>query len=147
MSLVLVFGNKNYSSWSLRPWLLLRHFGVPFEERRLPLFKPETVAALKSISPTGCVPVLLDGDFAIWDSLAICEYVSEQFLAGKGWPTDARARARARSLAAEMHSGFQALRNSWPMNIRLQRTLQPSAEARKNIDRIEAIWAECLQLS
>lgn len=144
MPLVLVFGNKNYSTWSLRPWLLLRHFEVTFTELRLSLFTAEARQKLKPISPTGCVPVLLDEDFAIWDSLAICEYVSEQYLEGKGWPTEVQARARARSLAAEMHSGFQALRNHWPMNLRLQRKLQPTAEVQRNIDRIEAIWNECL---
>lgn len=144
MSLTLVFGNKNYSTWSLRPWLLLRHFGVPFHEQRVALSTPETAAVLKPISPTSCVPVLLDGDLAVWDSLAICEYVSEQFLGGRGWPADSRARAQARSLAAEMHSGFQALRSAWPMNIRLQRKLAPTPGVAACIKRIDAMWSDCL---
>lgn len=144
MSLTLVFGNKNYSTWSLRPWLLLRHFGVPFNEQRLSLFTPEAVEVLKPLSPTGCVPVLLDADLTIWDSLAICEYVSEQFLGGRGWPADTRARAQARSLAAEMHSGFQALRNAWPMNIRLQRKLVPTPGVAACIKRIDNMWSDCL---
>jgi glutathione S-transferase len=144
MSLTLVFGNKNYSTWSLRPWLLLRHFGVPFHEQRLSLNTPGFAEALKPISPAGRVPVLLDADLAIWDSLAICEYVSEQFLGGRGWPADTRARAHARSLAAEMHSGFQALRNAWPMNIRLQRKLEPAADVAACIKRIDSMWSDCL---
>jgi glutathione S-transferase len=145
MSLTLVFGNKNYSTWSLRPWLLLRHFGVPFHEHRIRLSTPETAAVLKPISPTGCVPVLLDGDLTVWDSLAICEYVSEQFLGGRGWPADPRARAQARALAAEMHSGFQALRSAWPMNIRLQRKLEPTPGVAACITRIDAMWSDCLE--
>jgi len=144
MSLTLVFGNKNYSSWSLRPWLLLRHFGVPFHEQRIRLSTPETAAELKPISPTGRVPVLLDGDLTVWDSLAICEYVSEQFLNGGGWPADSKARAHARSLAAEMHSGFQALRSAWPMNVRLQRKLEPAPDVAACIARLDSMWSECL---
>jgi glutathione S-transferase len=144
MSLTLVIGNKNYSTWSLRPWLLLRSFGVPFVERRVLLSTPQTSQILKPLSPTGCVPVLFDNDLRVWDSLAICEYVSEQFLADRGWPQDARARAEARALAAEMHSGFQALRQAWPMNIRLQRKLQPPAAVAANIARIDAMWSDCL---
>lgn len=145
MSLTLIIGNKNYSTWSLRPWLLLRHFGVPFHEKRLSLFTPGTVEYLKPISPTGCVPVLLDNGLVVWDSLAICEYASEQFLAGKGWPEEVKARAEARSLAAEMHSGFQALRSQWPMNIRLRRRLEVSGRLEADIKRIDTMWRLALQ--
>lgn len=145
MSLVLVFGNKNYSSWSLRPWLLLRHFELPFTEKRLSLFTDEARAVLKPLTPTGCVPVLLDQQLAIWDSLAICEYVSEQYLQGRAWPASTEHRARARSLAAEMHSGFQGLRSQWPMNVRLQRMMPVSGVLQANIQRIDQMWNECLQ--
>ncbi len=107
-TLTLVIGNKNYSSWSLRPWLLLRHMGVAFSEIRVALSLPETTEALESlIRPPARWPVLLDGTLTVWDSLAICEYVSEQYLDGKGWPQAVAARANARSFAAEMHSGFR----------------------------------------
>src|SRR5688572_8197789 len=122
-TLTLVIGNKNYSSWSLRPWLLLRHHSLPFEEIRVALSAPTTADALRPHSPTLKVPVLKDASLTVWDSLAICEYVSEQYLNGKGWPQAVAARAQARSFAAEMHSGFQALRSAWPMNVRLQRKL------------------------
>ena len=144
MSVTLVIGNKNYSSWSLRSWLLLRHFGVPFHEQRIPLSTPETAAQLLAISPAARVPVLLDGDLRVWDSLAIGEYVSEQYLGGRGWPQETSARAHARSLAAEMHAGFQALRNAWPMNIRLQRKLEPAPEVADCIKRIDSMWSDCL---
>jgi glutathione S-transferase len=140
----LVIGDKNLSSWSLRPWLLLRHNGVAFEELRLPLDTPEFYARIGSYSPTARVPVLHHGDLVVWDSLAICEYVNENFLAGAAWPTAREARAVARSVSAEMHSGFQTLRSQMPMNCRLRRTdFVPSTEARGDIDRVCAIWRDC----
>src|SRR5262245_24923767 len=111
---LLVIGNKNYSSWSLRPWLLLRQAGVDFEELRLPLDTPEFAARIAVHSPSRRVPVLRDGDLRVWDSLAICEYANERWLDGRGWPADPGARAVARSAAAEMHSGFTALRTRLP---------------------------------
>src|SRR5882724_7124379 len=102
--LTLYIGNKNYSSWSLRAWLLLRQLGIAFEERKLPLFTAEFRRALAGISPAGLVPVLVDDGFAVWDTLAIAEYVAELFPAAGVWPADAKARARARSIAAEMHA-------------------------------------------
>jgi glutathione S-transferase len=146
-TLTLVIGNKNYSSWSLRPWLLLQHMGVPFTEIKLPLFLPESIETLKQYSPTGKVPALQDGTLAVWDSLAICEYVSEQYLDGRGWPQAAAARALARAFAAEMHSGFQALRSAWPMNVRLQRKMPVDAALGRDIERVSAIWTQCLEKS
>jgi glutathione S-transferase len=145
--LTLVIGNKIYSSWSLRPWLLLRHMGLPFSEIRVPLNLPNTKERLKQYSPTGKVPALLDGSLAVWDSLAICEYVSEQHLNGRGWPQSAADRAQARSYAAEMHSGFQALRNAWPMNTRLQRKMPVDEAVGRDIERVSDIWTRCLEKS
>jgi glutathione S-transferase len=146
-ALTLVIGNKNYSSWSLRPWILLRHMGLPFNEIRVPLSSPGTAAALKEHSPSGKVPVLKDGSLDVWDSLAICEYISEQYLHGKGWPQAVGSRAQARSFAAEMHSGFQALRSTWPMNIRLQRKLPVDGALKRDIERVTDIWLQCLNKS
>jgi glutathione S-transferase len=142
--LTLIIGNKNYSSWSLRPWLLMRHHGIAFDEVRLPLDTPEFATGVERWSPSGRVPVLHRGDLVVWDSLAICEYVNETFLDGRGWPRDATARAVARSVSAEMHSGFQALRGKMPMNIRSRypgKGMTP--ESRKDIDRIVVLWTEC----
>lgn len=140
--LTLVIGNRNYSSWSLRPWMLLRALGLPFREVQVQLDTPEFRAEIARWSPAGRVPVLRDGNLCIWDSLAICEYVCE--IAGRGWPRDRLARAHARSISAEMHSGFHALRSQWPMNVRAHRrrtTMTPELAA--DIARIDAIWADC----
>lgn len=138
----LIIGNKNYSSWSLRPWLLLSAFEIPFEEIRIPLFSEDTQAKLAKYTGAGKVPVLHDRDFVVWDSLAICEYISEQYLKGKGWPADARARAEARSCCAEMHSGFFALREQMPMNCRASgRRVKMTPELERDIARIDTLWA------
>src|ERR1041385_7235044 len=113
---LLIIGNKNYSSWSLRAWLLLRTFGVPFRELKLPLDTPEFEARIGDYAPNRRVPALHDGGIRIWDSLAICEYANERWLGGRGWPTDVAARAHARAISAEMHSGFNALRPALPFN-------------------------------
>ena len=141
--LTLVIGNKNYSSWSLRAWLFLKHTGAPFREVRIPLDLPDTKARIAQYSPAGRVPVLIDGGLTVWDSMAICEYLSETILAGGGWPADVRSRAAARSVSAEMHSGFQALRSELPMNCRARRKVAPSAAARADIERIVSIWEAC----
>jgi glutathione S-transferase len=143
-SFKIILGNKNYSSWSLRPWLVLKHCGVPFEEEVIPLDQPTTSAAITRWSPAGRVPILLHGELAVWDSLAICEYLNEQFPERKLWTADPRARARARSISAEMHSGFQALRQQMPMKVKESiPTPNPSAEVKADIERILAIWTEC----
>lgn len=140
----LVIGNKNYSSWSLRPWLLMRHHGVAFDEVRLPLDTPEFASDIARWSPSGRVPVLHRGDLVVWDSLAICEYVNETFLDGRGWPADREVRATARAVSAEMHSGFQTLREALPFNCRRRAPVNAmSGEARGEIERIMRIWREC----
>lgn len=141
---LLVIGNKNYSSWSLRPWLLLRHHGIPFDEHRLPLDTPRFAAEIAQWSPTRRVPALRHGDVAIWDSLAICEYVSDVFLSGAGWPADVAARALARAASAEMHSGFAALRTAMPMNTRRHRP-HPGlgADVLRDVERVLSLWADC----
>lgn len=139
----LIIANKNYSSWSLRPWIALRATGVAFTEQKLGFFTEAFTRQVGAVSPAGLVPVLLDGDFAVWDSLAICEYVAEQRPEANLWPQDAKARARARSLAAQMHSGFSAMRQAMPMNIEahLPGIDLPEA-ARQDISRLHAIWRD-----
>lgn len=114
----LVIGNKNYSSWSLRPWIAMKHFGLAFEEVRVPLDRPETKERILAHNPAGKVPCLIDGSVTVWDSLAILEYLAER--EPRLWPADPALRARARSVAAEMHSGFSALRTHMPMNVRVR---------------------------
>ncbi len=143
-AMTLVIGNKNYSSWSLRPWLLLRHAGIPFEEVRLPLYCDDTRERIASLSPSGLVPVLRHGQVAVWDSLAICEHVNELYPDRQLWSADQAARAVARSASAEMHAGFRALREHMPMNCRGYfpgRGL--NAETQKDIRRILALWRHC----
>jgi glutathione S-transferase len=143
--LTLVIGNKNYSSWSMRPWVALTAFGIPFHEVRVLLDKPDTAARIADYSGAGRVPVLVAGEMTIWDSLAICEYVAEQFPDKHMWPQDVAARAMARSVSAEMHSGFQGLRSAMSMNIRASLPGRGrTAEAQGDIGRICEIWEECL---
>ncbi len=140
--LTLVIGNKNYSSWSLRPWMLLRHLGVEFREMMIRLDTPTSKDEIEKYGPSGRVPVLLHGDLRVWDSIAICEYVAE--LTGRGWPLAPAARAVARSVCAEMHSGFANLRMEWPMNARARNrrsVITPGLEA--DIDRVDEIWNDC----
>jgi glutathione S-transferase len=140
---LLIIGNKNYSSWSLRPWLLLRQFDIPFRELQLPLDTPEFEARIGAYAPNRRVPALHDGDVRVWDSLAICEYANERWLGGRGWPADVATRARARAISAEMHSGFTALRNELPFNCRKRTRLgQVSAAAAEDVERVLAIWRE-----
>jgi glutathione S-transferase len=138
----LIIGNKNYSSWSLRPWILMTHLGVPFKETILPLDTPEFKDQIARYSPSRRVPVLQDGPLTVWDSLAICEYIAE--LAGRGLPSARDARAVCRSVSAEMHSGFAHLRAEWSMNARARgRRVSVSAGCKSDIERIEAIWDTC----
>ncbi|NPU13655.1 glutathione S-transferase family protein [Bradyrhizobium sp. 83002] len=146
MTLKLVIGNKNYSSWSMRPWLALRGCDIAFEELVIPLYTddPADKARILSHSPAGKVPILIDGAVTVWDSLAIIEYLAERCPEAGLWPADAAGRAHARSVSAEMHSGFQALRNECPMNLHREiRPVELSADARANIARIEDIWRDC----
>ena len=144
----LVIGNKAYSSWSLRPWLLLRQAHIEFDEVRIPLYQDGHDAKIRRYSPAGRVPVLLDGELAVWDSLAICEYLAERHPAAALWPADVAARARARSLSAEMHSGFQALRSGMSMNVRrVYPSRAPAAAVAADIARVAALWQDCLQRS
>ena len=141
----LIIGNKNYSSWSLRPWLLLKAFHIDFQESPVSLAEQGLRERLLAYSDTAKVPVLIDQSVAIWDSLAICEYLCEHYLKGAGWPTSVIDRAQARAICAEMHSGFAALRTELPMNCRAKRRLQWSVAAQNDIDRIEAIWSRYAQ--
>ena len=139
---VLVIGNKNYSSWSLRPWLLLRQFGVAFEEQRLALDTPAFHDQIGHWSPSRRVPALHDDGLVVWDSLAICEYANERWLGGRGWPALLHHRALARAASAEMHSGFTALRAQLPMNCRRRPDgYRWDAAAEADIARVQALWA------
>jgi len=142
--LTLVIGNKNYSSWSLRPWIFLRHHKVEFEEQRVPLFAAATAGELAGYDSDFKVPVLLDGDLVVWDSLSILEYVSEAYLANRGWPDGRRARSVARSVSSEMHSSFFNIRNELPMNCRKQlENIKLSGEAEREIARVMWLWRKC----
>ena len=145
MALTLVIGNKNYSSWSMRPWMALKAAAIPFSEIVIPLY---TDAADKQrildVTKSGKVPALVDGDITVWDSLAIIEYLAERFPDAQLWPKDRAARAHARSVCAEMHSGFMALRNECGMNIhRPVASKKLSEEAQSNIARVQQIWTDC----
>lgn len=141
----LVIGNKNYSSWSMRPWLVMKTFGIPFEEIKVLLDRPDTTQKISEYSLSGRVPVLLADDLVIWDSLAICEYLAERFPTQNLWPESAAARATARSVCAEMHSGFSQLRAAMPMNIRANFSGKGrNAGSQADIGRISEIWEECL---
>ena len=145
MALKLVIGNKNYSSWSMRPWLALRATNIAFEEIFIPLYTGDAdKKRILDFTRSGKVPVLIDGDVTIWDSLAIIEYLAERFPEKRLWPEDRAQRAHARSISAEMHSGFAALRNECGMNLhRPVGAIELSADARANIARIQEIWTEC----
>ena len=143
-NLVLVIGNKAYSSWSLRPWLLMKQAGIGFEEIRLSLYEDGAKQKILQHSATGKVPVLKDGGLTIWDSLAICEYLAEQYPEKRLWPSDSAARAHARSISAEMHSGFINLRSQMPMNVRREISGRANtSEVVADVARIEMIWNDC----
>jgi len=140
----LVIGDKNKSSWSLRPWLVMKRLGLAFEETKILLDRPETAAQIAQYSQAGKVPVLVDGDLTVWDSLAIIEYVADRFPEVPVWPADAKMRGWARAVAAEMHSGFATLRTLWPMDfIREGARTEMSDSLRRDIDRIDTIWRDC----
>ncbi|MDB5510973.1 MAG: Glutathione S-transferase domain [Enterovirga sp.] len=139
----LVIANKCYSSWSLRPWLLLKQLGIAFDEVVIPLGQPDTADRIRRYSPAGRVPVLIDGAATVWDSLAIVEYAAERWPQAEVWPAEASARALARSVSAEMHSGFQALRSACPMN--LGKRFGPrdrGAAVARDVARIDALWTD-----
>src|SRR5262245_27160172 len=144
MALTLVIGNKNYSSWSFRPWIALRVAGIPFEEVVIPLYEPGSKEQILKCSPAGKVPILIDGDVRVWESLAILDYLAERFPQARLWPADAAARAHARAIAAEMHAGFVPLRRHLPMNMwRPVMRRELPAEVQANVRRIEAMWTDC----
>lgn len=146
MNPTLVIGNKNYSSWSLRPWLLMKEAGIEFDEHRIVLDTPTTAQEIAEFSAAGRVPILKIGDETIWDSLAICETVAERWPEKQLWPEDPTERASARSFSAEMHAGFPHLRACMPMNCRaMGRKVHLPDELGRDIDRVIAIWSECHQ--
>lgn len=145
----LVIGNKTYSSWSMRPWILMRALDIAFDETVLPLYTEETSATLRTLSPGAKVPILIDGDITVWESLAIIEYVADKHPDRAVWPRETAARALARSLAAEMHAGFLPLRRAYPMNLgrapkRAKLDPEVAAAAAADIARIEAAFADAL---
>lgn len=141
--LVLTIGDKTLSSWSFRPWILMKQSGIAFAEETVRLDRPETRAILAEKSPSGLVPFLTHGDLKIWDSLAIAEYLNELFPEKQLWPADSSARAFARAVSAEMHSGFSALRTVWPMNFSREGMRHLTGNVQGDIDRIDAMWSEC----
>ena len=145
MALTLVIGNKNYSSWSMRPWLALKACNIAFDEVSIPLYTGDAdKQRILKFTRSGKVPALVDGDITIWDSLAIIEYIAERFPDARLWPQDAALRAHARSVSAEMHSGFAALRSECGMNLhRPVGAIALSADARDNVARIQQIWIDC----
>lgn len=155
MSLTLYIGNKNYSSWSMRPWVLLRQAGIAFKEIKVRFDSFDDGSRFKKllggVNPVGKVPVLIDDGFAVWDTLAIAEYVAEKFPAKHLWPQNAKARARARSVCAEMHSGFDALRAACPMNIEAdlaetgQSIWSAKPEVRADVARLSSMWEALLR--
>ena len=141
----LVIGNKNYSSWSLRPWLLLTHMGVAFEEEQVWLFTDDMPAQMQGKCPNSKVPVLIEPNHQVWDSLAICEYINEQYLGNNAWPADSTDKSLARSICAEMHSGFFAIRGEMPMNCRRAvAEIALSDRAKSEIERVLEIFENCL---
>ncbi|MEW6331913.1 MAG: glutathione S-transferase family protein [Pseudomonadota bacterium] len=141
MDLTLVIGNKNYSSWSLRPWLVLKQAGIPFREIPVSLYTETSRAEIKKYSPSGKVPALIDGALTVWESLAICEYLADKFPEKQLWPADAAVRAMARSVATEMHAGFSALRTHMSMNCRKHLPGKGrTPEVLRDIERIAALW-------
>jgi glutathione S-transferase len=144
MPLTLILGSKNYSSWSFRPWLALRMAGIAFEETVLPIYTAGAREKILEYSPSGKVPVLIDGTVRVWESLAIIEYAAEKFAASGLWPQQSEARAHARAIANEMHGGFLPLRRNCPMNMRrTPGAIALPADALANVARIDEIWTDC----
>jgi glutathione S-transferase len=140
----LILGNKNYSSWSMRPWMAMKVTGVPFEEEVISLNAPDFKPRLLQVSGTGKVPTLIDGEVHVWETLAIIEYLAEKFPAASLWPVNTQARAHARAIANEMHAGFLPLRRHLPMNVwRPVRARELPPEVAANVERIDAMWTDC----
>ena len=145
--LTLIIGNKNYSSWSLRPWVFMKEHKIDFEEKRVALFTDNADEELSRYNSDFKVPVLKDGNLVVWDSLSILEYISEHYLESRGWPLEVNARAIARSVSSEMHSSFANVRNELPMNCRKKfDNIKLSAEAEREIERIKTLWRKCRTL-
>jgi glutathione S-transferase len=138
----LIIGNKAWSTWSLRPWLVAKRAGLAFDEVMIQLRQENTPDEVDKVSPSGKIPVLVDGDLTVWDSLAICEYLADKAPAANLWPADPVARALARAAAAEMHSGFPSLRGECSMDLKLRSVVQLSEATHKDIRRIVALWGE-----
>jgi glutathione S-transferase len=145
VALILIIGNKNYSSWSLRSWLTLKQSGLTFEEVRIPLDLPDTHTRILEYSPSGRVPALRQDNLTIWESLAICEYIAELVPDRHLWPTDPAARAVARAVSAEMHAGFSNLRAEMPMDCHARRSQAATSAVQQDIDRIFVLWQACRQ--
>jgi len=144
MSLTLILGNKNYSSWSLRPWIAMKMAGLDFDEKVIQLYEPGSREQVLRYSPAAKVPVLIDGEDRIWESLAILEHLADRFPDARLWPAESAARSHARVVSAEMHAGFRALRRNCPMNLWLPPKPRPQGdEVMRDVRRIEAIWADC----
>lgn len=142
--LTLIIGNKNYSSWSLRPWVFLKQNQIEFEEKRVALFTQKTDQELAEYNSDSKVPILKDGDLVVWDSMSILEYISEKYMNSNGWPAETEARAFARSVCCEMHSSFFALRNELPMNCRKTfKNVSLSSDAEREIVRVRKLWRQC----
>ena len=145
MPLQLVIGSKNYSSWSLRPWLALAHHNITFNEILIPLDQPDTRARILEYSPAGKVPILIDGEAKVWESVAILDYLGDKFPELAFWPEELIARAHARSIAAEMHAGFANLRRHCPMNLRRRKRIALPPDVQADIERIDALWTDSCQ--
>jgi len=143
----LIIGDKNLSSWSLRPWLAMKAFGIPFEEIKIFLDRPNTTAEILKYSPSARVPCLIDGDLVIPESLAILEYLAEKYPTKKMWPEEMKTRAQARAVSHEMHGGFLALRTTCPHKVKERYPNFDYSKAKNDVTRIEQIWAECLKKS
>jgi len=144
MALTLIIGNKNYSSWSFRPWIAMKVAGIAFDEIVIPLYRDGSKEKILNYSPGGKVPALIDGEVRVWETLAILEYLADKLPAARLWPADAAARAHARAVASEMHAGFAPLRRACPMN--MWRPVMPHAltpEVKADVARIDALWADC----
>jgi glutathione S-transferase len=144
---MLVIANKRYSSWSLRPWVLMTHFNIPFEEKLIPLDQPETEENILKYSPSKKVPALVDADTTVWESMAIMEYLNEKYPEKQMWPVDAKKRALARSVANEMHSGFSTMRNIMSHDLQKIVPRFDYSAAAADVNRVMDIWRDCLHRS